>query len=179
MLKAESSTLKKERNSFGSERNSYKSELEEIKRYKLILEVDTNEQSQVMLAYFNRQRGFKYSELWRIRPDLKIRFINNDVHRVTVLGLSISLIRIDDGRETEIPLDAHKLKVYRHPDMSEIDFNTLPVDGGDTTQYYWFMFHLEVLTEYAERIDSNYFCESQWGLPDKPHTPKTYSPIGK
>lgn len=146
-----------------AERDALQLELKELKQPSLVLEVDTNEQSQVMLSHFNRQRGFEYAELWRIRPDLKIRFINNNIHRVTVLVLSASLVKVDEDGETEIPLEAHKLKVYNHPDMSECDFNALPVDGGDITQYYWFMFQLEVSTEYMERIDSNYFLRVTMG----------------
>ena len=132
-------------------------QLGELTRHKLTFEVDTNEQSAVTISHFTQLNGFEESYGWRIRPQLKMRFINHDVHPVTVLGMKMSLVRHDEGgAENVISLNIFHLSVMQAINMNEIEFKTLLVNGADVTPHYWFWFFLNVSDEQVKDIDSSY-----------------------
>lgn len=134
--------------------------------YKLIFEVDTDDQSQVKSDRHPKALRFKKTEpdvpirmdLWVLTVNLRIRFENHDIHPIQLKKMKVSLLRkARDGREREIPLFRSLMEIFEEGTTGKFVPDQNQILGNRITPYYWVQCVLEVSERYGERLNQNAF----------------------
>jgi hypothetical protein len=134
--------------------------------YKLIFEVDIDDQSQVKSDHHPQALRFKKTEpdvpvrmdLWVLTVNLRIRFENHDIHPIQLKKVKVSLLRkARDGREREIPLFRSLMEIFEEGTTGKFVPDQNQILGNRITPYYWVQCVLEVSERYGERLNRNCF----------------------
>jgi class 3 adenylate cyclase len=151
-----------------SKRKSQAPESQPEKRdvYKLILEVDADDQSQVKSDHHPQASRFKKTEpdvpvrmdLWVLTVNLRIRFENHDIHPIQLKKIKLSLLRkARDGRVREIPLFRSLMEIVEEGTAEKLVPDQNQILGNRITPYYWVRGVLEVSARYGGRLNQNCF----------------------
>lgn len=143
-----------------------KPQLEEQETHKLIIEVDTSLESQVLLfhetdnIYPNGIERGRYDH-YIVNTYLRLRFVNNDVHPTTVRKVNVSLVREVGGRRNEIPLRTSyppNIEKGTGQGIQRVNIDDgIPIAASELTTYFKLNQILELRTEDAEKLDADCF----------------------
>lgn len=138
--------------------------LEESNKPKLTVEVNTLYQSRVFARHDVGTATPLDSEpvnydCYTIEANLKIRFVNTDIHPDKVLGLKAALFWVGrGGKEKEIALEESRLLNEPEIGGERVDLRKgIEVKAIDRTDYYSFEFYMRLKTEYGERLNEHSF----------------------
>jgi hypothetical protein len=154
--------------------NALKSELEDLKKYKLILELVTGwrdgdvaslYQSSVSLFHSTGMldkptpEEVSQAKLSLIKADLRIRLENNDLqHNIPMRGVWVSLMRkTSRGKEEEIPLVSSHVRAFEDGTGERIAFDSVTIGAGRQTPPYDLQCQFQLDAKHGKRLDRKCF----------------------
>jgi hypothetical protein len=127
--------------------------IEKLSEHKLLLEVDTEFQSQVYVEY--RGKEGKYL----LRANIKVRFQNNDTNPVTAKKIGASLFRETEGGEKQKILNSDAvIEILEVGSTTKINLDEVRIPGKGLAGSFWLYCTLEADTKHIKPLDHTCFC---------------------